>query len=126
MLLATGCNGDEATPEASPPTEHQTAFQGLCRTFQLVNEGRLDEAERVYKDRAHGYLHEIAIKGLDAVPGPTAALLEAKRIVDESLNGPRPPDPALLQALFDIQQAFRDLSRELGQPVPRPCAGAAA
>jgi hypothetical protein len=131
-LLAGACDGNGADGQTPPPDVNdetarlEVAAEGLCRTFELVEAGDLEEARAVFMDQSHDFLHQVAARGLDGVPRETALLLEAKQKVEQGLDNPGEPSAALTQAVFDVHSALSDLAAELGLPRPEPCPGAAS
>lgn len=126
VVLAACAGRPEAVPRASPPGRLVAALDGLCEAIGLAGRGSGDQARRVFEDRTHAFLHELAADGSDAAPEPTGSLLEAKERAEAAFARPGPIDPAITQLLVDVDQATRDLARNLGMPLPPPCRGAVA
>lgn len=126
-VTLAGCGGEaETQPDASPPAPLAEALDGLCRALGLVGEGNVDEAARVFEDRAHVYIHELAAEGAEVAPEPTGRLLEAKDRAEAVFAHAPQTDPAVAQHLVDLDQAAREVARKLGLALPPPCRGAVA
>lgn len=126
-VTLAACGGERQTrPAASPPARLAEALDGLCRAVGLVGEGNVDEAGRVFQDRAHPYLHELAADGAEVAPEPTGRLLEAKDRAEAVLADAVQADPAVVQYLVDLDQAAREVARKLGMALPPPCPGTVA
>lgn len=126
-VTLAACGGKpEAGPAASPPPRLAAALEGLCRAVGLAGEGNVEEAGRVFEDRAHAYLHELAARGAEVAPEPTGRMLEAKERAEAMFANPASSDPATVQYLIDADQAAREVARELGMARPPPCRGAVA
>ena len=131
-VLVAGCGGSDADdPDPTLDIRDEPALlresaEGLCRTLELVEAGRLEEAREVFFNRSHDFLHQIAAKGRDAVPRETALLLESKQKIEQGLANPGEPSADLSQAVFDAHAALSELGPQLGLPAPEPCAEAAS
>ncbi|HEX2030609.1 MAG TPA: hypothetical protein VHL78_04305 [Actinomycetota bacterium] len=127
VVALAACGGEpEARPDPSPAPRLAAALDGLCRAVGLASEGDVDGAGRLFQDRTHAYLHELADRGSDAAPEPTGRLLEGKERAEAAFAGPGPSDPVIVQYLVDIDQAAREVARELGMALPPPCRGVVA
>lgn len=114
-LVLSGCGGDSGSSGASGDTDNPPPVVAeLCRA-----QARPAEAEERFAN-VHGPLHDLA----DAVQQddrPTAAaLLEAKRAVEDTLAESGEDHARLADRLASLVDAVRDALAALDRPAP-PC-----
>jgi hypothetical protein len=107
VALSAACAGQ--VPGDHPVRPEQAAFQALCGAEEAALAGNLPEARRLFFDRSHAYLHELADRVAKGDRAVAASLLEAKERV-ESLIESRDPQE-LADALVVLQRSMREAFR---------------
>lgn len=109
-LAVTGCGPeDPATSTDAPPV-----IAELCRA-----RAQPAEAEERFAN-VHGPLHELADEVQQEDRPAAAALLEAKRAVEDTLAEPEEDHDKLADRLASLLDAVRDALAALDRPAP-PC-----
>jgi hypothetical protein len=92
-VLAAACTGSDgkrsSQTQASRP---QVAVQGLCEAEELSSGGQVEEARRVFLEKTHAYLHELAAQLQERNRALAGQLLEAKQQVESGLQGAPTPE----------------------------------
>lgn len=86
LLFVTAC-GDGTPSSGSAVTDPYSALLAdTCETLDLAGDGDVKGAERVFENRVHGPLHDLAAEVEDVDRDVTADLLVAKNDVEEALK----------------------------------------
>jgi hypothetical protein len=80
LALLGACDGEPAPGPTAPDARFLRAVDGLCEALDQA--GAPAEAERIFFDRSHDALHEIADAATEANREAAAALLTAKNRVE--------------------------------------------
>jgi hypothetical protein len=105
------------------PADLTVALAGLCRAADSAGSGDLFEARRIFLNRSHTFLHELAARGGDRARPAVARLLEAKQRVEAALGPASEASSAEVATLLEeLEIATRDLAGAVGTPAPR-CGG---
>lgn len=125
VVLAAGCGGQghstvTAADQADTAAALRDAAAALC-TAKDQAAGDPAAARRVFYDRAHDRLHELA-RLAERTDRPAAArLLEAKQRVEHDLDGPSPP--ARLAGDLDRLLTTTNAALAAISISPPPCTG---
>lgn len=94
VVLAASCTGNEEkrAPTAAQSREPQVAIEGLCEAETLAAGGLQDEAQQVFQDQSHAYLHELAAQLQERDRALAGQLLEAKQEVEVALDEMSDPE----------------------------------
>ncbi|HEV2071778.1 MAG TPA: hypothetical protein VGR26_18490 [Acidimicrobiales bacterium] len=118
VVLATvsaACGGGDQGPDQSTGRYGNT-HQALCQASEAARRGDAEAAERVFFDRAHQPLHQLAAEVSDIDRTVAARLHEAKAATEAGLNG---DDNA--EALARLTDATRASLEAIDHPTPPPC-----
>ena len=99
VVLAASCTGSEEkrAPTAAQSREPQVAIEGLCEAETLAAGGLQSEARRVFQNRSHTYLHELAAQLEERDRVLAGQLLEAKQEVEVALQEGSDPETLALR-----------------------------
>lgn len=94
VVLAASCTGSEEkpAPTAGQSRRPQVAIEGLCEAETLAAGGLQEEAQQVFQDQSHAYLHELAAQLQDRDRELAGQLLEAKQEVEVALQEMSDPE----------------------------------
>jgi hypothetical protein len=87
LVLTASCTGNEEkpAPTAGQSRGPQAAVEGLCEAETLAAGGLQGEAQQVFQDQSHAYLHELAAQLQERDRDLAGQLLEAKQEVEVAL-----------------------------------------
>jgi hypothetical protein len=107
-LLAAACDGQEpAGASDAEAAEFRAAVDGLCQTASSLGQNKVSEALKIFGDRSHAYLHELADDLAKRDRAAAAKLLETKQAVEIALRDPS------FYGRPEIARRFRDLHNTL-------------
>ncbi|MBW3548955.1 MAG: hypothetical protein KY452_12610 [Actinobacteria bacterium] len=118
VVLATvsaACGGGDQGPDQSTG-RYGSTYEALCQASEAARQGDAEAAERVFFDRAHQPLHQLAAEVSDIDRTVAARLHEAKAATEAGLNG---DDNA--EALARLTDATRASLEAIDHPTPPPC-----
>jgi len=93
VVLAASCTGTEEKPAPTAgQSRTQVAVEGLCEAETLAAGGLQDEAQQVFQDQSHAYLHELAAQLQERDRALAGQLLEAKQEVEVALQEMSDPE----------------------------------
>jgi hypothetical protein len=86
-VVAASCTGSDEKPAPTGGQSRgpQAAVEGLCEAETLAAGGLQDEAQQVFQDQSHAYLHELAAQLQERDRDLAGQLLEAKQEVEVAL-----------------------------------------
>lgn len=99
VVLAASCTGSEEkrAPTAAQSSGPQVAIEGLCEAETLAAGGLQSEAQRVFQDQSHAYLHELAAQLQEQDRVLAGQLLKAKQEVEVALQERSDPETLALR-----------------------------
>jgi hypothetical protein len=86
LMLSTACGGGDEVGAESQRSRAQIAVEGLCEAEQLATGGQPAEAGRIFQDRSHAFLHELAADLQESNRLLATQLLQAKQEVEAGLQ----------------------------------------
>lgn len=115
--------GADGAKPASNDADRRVAFgrDAVCEAAALAGRAELEEARRVFLDRAELPLHELAAAASERERALAARLLEAKERVEGQLDE---PGPQLAADLRTLGRAAGLALGVVGGADPGPCEGA--
>lgn len=112
-FLASAVRSDD-TAESSAA---RRTYQEVCAARDAAASGRTREATRLFLDRAHGPLHDLAADAADVDRAVAGRLLEAKNVVETVIEERR----AIAAPLGDLADATLQAVQTLGEQDVEPC-----
>ncbi len=110
---ATG-NSEAASPAATSAAAHS----GVCQALTLAKVGDIGQARRVFSNRSHQALHDLAAAVEERSRAASARLLEAKARVESGLERQA---VSLPNDLAELGVATARAIEATGAPVPEEC-----
>ena len=118
-VSSVGCAGRGSRGASSDPEQRRMTDAGraLCEAASSAREGNVGEAERLFQDRVHAYLHDLADRLSTFDRQAVGDLLVAKQQVEAALgSSPDPGDVADL--LEELGVALAAAGEEAGLTAP--------
>ena len=115
VSAAAGCGGGEEGADASTGRYGGT-YEALCQASEAARQGDAEAAERLFFDRAHQPLHQLAAEVSDVDRTVAARLHEAKAATEAAVNG-----DGDAEVLARLTGATRAALEATGHPTPPPC-----
>lgn len=82
------CGGDPPPPDDTSGDGQASLAAGLCAAAAAARSGDQQAARRLFFDRAHQPIHQLAAATSEVDRAAAAKLLEAKQAVEDDLNDP--------------------------------------
>jgi hypothetical protein len=120
-LLATGC-GPGRPPVG--PTALDRAADAICAATDAARRGDLGEAERVFEDRAHASLHDLAERAARRDRAAAGQLLQAKQRVEAAFAAEADPEE-LADLLIALRSKMVEAGRSIGTRLAPECVASA-
>lgn len=118
ILFAMTDDDGAPAPRVEPSHRYATAYGGLCSARLAAASGDVSGARRIFFDRSHQPLHELAAQAADRDRAAAARLLEAKEAAEAGFERASPRLVSELNQLLDAAAVAIDA---VGEPVPAPC-----
>ena len=115
LVVASACSSGNA---AGGPTQEERladASRGLCDALLEAERGDVAAASRVFQDRVHAYLHDLARRLSDFDRVAAGELLEAKQRLEAALRDGSGAE-TVRDLILGLQRELADAARAAGLP----------
>lgn len=114
LLVFSACGGDASKPATDQESPYDELVGDLCESLSLATDGDVTGAQRVFEDRVHGPLHDLAADVQEVDRGAAADLLVAKNAVEQRFEA-TPEQAGVTKDLRSLSEAVGRSVEALGQ-----------